>query len=165
MLKISKKSKHDLLGVQNSIMKVAMWAEDKLGNTRPEFGAYMAYSARLEFGYSAANGTQVPGRPHLMPAVTYSMPFISATLKAFITKNLDTGNLTPSKELLEQAWEVTLNAQPRQFAVENSPYLYGFHRRSIRGYGNNRDAPTDQQIEADTMDAISEAQRSNVGGK
>ena len=36
---------------------------------RPQFGAYMSYSAVLELGAKLPNGTIIPPRPHILPAI------------------------------------------------------------------------------------------------
>jgi len=113
-------------------------------NVHPEFGAYMWYSKWLEEGT-----VKMAARPHIVPAVKSAMSSIVASLAADARKILfdvwfgmsSSWNIHAVQLKLEAAWVRALNDKPRQFATgrPQCPVLYGFHRRSIRGYAQKPD--------------------------
>ena len=121
---------------------------------RPEFGAYMMYSAILELG-----GVQktYPARPHIIPSVIAKRDVILKEILTFQMNALkqSTGQRNSqgqfvaayaggaaTKDALEKAWMRALNGAVRPHAVNMAKQLeawqYGFHARSIHGYVTER---------------------------
>lgn len=117
----------------------------------PTFGAYMRYSAVLEFGWrdrrsakfrlqGGALVASTSGIPHIHPAIRNNIGFITKYLLDRVAipalkDHFDTKGKSWPKTVknLEKAWTSILNDKPRRDAVARAPYQYGFHRRSIQG--------------------------------
>jgi hypothetical protein len=109
------------------------------GTIRAEFGAYMKYSMFLETGTA-----KMPARPHIRPAIFSNKDFITKYTGAFVYTafvNAVKGG-TISKDDVMRMWVQVLNSRPREHAVDSARsqrvYRYGFHIRSIHGYGSER---------------------------
>lgn len=121
---------------------------------RPQFGAYMEYSAVLEYGrkdrrmmeFHIPGGFLVSstGAPHIRPAVYSNIPAITKHLRdvgqqacreTLYAQAAGKPPLSLAKMIarVEKAWGQVLNDKPRRDAVKNAPYEFGFHRRSIQG--------------------------------
>jgi len=129
-----------LVRVLGSLHSVRTQFGQALRRVNPEFGAYMPYSSFQEEG---RRDIKMRFNPHLLPAIlnnagwiTQNMAFelrpaLSATLQGRV-------NLNTLKAQIRRAWEVVLNGKPREDAIANAPEEFGFHKMTIRGYGDER---------------------------
>lgn len=121
---------------------------------QPRFGAYMEYSAVLEYGWKDGRSAAFHvrgdilvvssvGIPHIRPAVLSNIGTIVTHLRdtgvkacreVLYAKGVGTPLTTAQMvKRVEMAWGQVLNDKPRRDAVNNAPYEFGFHRRSIQG--------------------------------
>lgn len=131
---------------------------------KPQFGAYMRYSAILENGSKympighiktdPVTGKPMAGKkpigPHIRPAIENNAGLLLKGVTDFLVVMTDQHlngvrffNSAAVKMALSKKWDQLLNSKPRQDAAAKAPFEFGFHRRSIRGYSN---APTSSQI-------------------
>jgi len=139
----------DLTEFQKSVDQMRLDFGPTFNKVKPTFGAYMRYSAVLEFGwrdkrmarFHVRGGSVVSsdsGIPHIYPAIRNNAKAITEVLYDRVRKYVDVklkrkGSESAHLKELEKAWGAALNDKPRRYAVERAPYQYGFHRRSIQG--------------------------------
>lgn len=126
--------------LQRKLFEIQKVLPEVLTSVSPEFGAYMRYSGFLEDGTR-----RMPPRPHIRPAIFGNADFIVSSLRTEVTKALanygKSGNF-PSKKAIIRMWVRILNDKPRRNAVNSAiaqqVWEFGFHIRSIRGFGDKR---------------------------
>lgn len=118
-----------------------------LSGVIPEFGAYMPYSLFQEegrSGWSRDSGSSPRHQyyPHILPAITKNAAYItrelSRRLYPVMLQAMNGANVQTMRAEIRKSWEEVLNAKPRLDAIAGAPEEYGFHKSTIRGYGNER---------------------------
>jgi len=143
-----------------------------LRTSMPEFGAYMYYSIYLEKGrltkagagrINKKRGAIIKGagsaRAHIRPAIFGNKAYITDYVRDFTQEHLKLAverGLTTTPNQVAQMWTRVLNARPREHAVDSAPFRFGFHRRSIRGYGFPRASSEIKQQQDEARQAIRE---------
>jgi len=128
----------------------------------PEFGAYMRYSSILE-----------KRNPHIARAIQQNGEYIRVELQRRLGRvvyRYAVSGMSPAdaKKEVANAWEEVLNAKPRWWAINRAQVEFGFHRYTIRGYGNRRtlaDIRAQQKMLHAEREVMRRTSRHNGGGQ
>ena len=112
--------------------RVRTFITDAIANVHPEFGAYMRYSKFLE-----------ARRPHIAKSIQANGEYIRIELQRRLGRLLYSyavSGTSPidARKQVAKAWEDVLNGKPRWWAIKRAQVEFGFHRYTIRGYGEPR---------------------------
>lgn len=133
------------------------------------FGAYMPYSAALEFGYTHyRSNLWHKARPHIVPAIRENQALILQQVaegyRVILLKSIGTGaavrSLNSASEIqteMEKVWEIVLNGKVRMDAISNAEskgiLATGMHISTISGWGK---APTADWIKSRQKELMTE---------
>ena len=143
--------------LQKDLLTASNTYATELKKVKPQFGAYMLYSIFLEEGTKKMpighvrvsirkrlkRSTKIafgkPIGPHILPAITNNATFlvrgVGGEVIRLFAQQIKTGRKPQNiSGRVAQAWVRFLNDRPRQQAVKNAPFEFGFHMRSIRGW-------------------------------
>ena len=135
----------EIAKVTKKVEDMRAWFELIVAGVRPEYGAYMPYSMFQEVGIPGSE-PPFPFTPHIEPSIMRNATFIRQGLQRGLSQLIlrysrtDFPVLKSARKEVSKVWEGVLNAKPRIDAMKNAPVEYGFHRSTIRGYGDARTA-------------------------
>lgn len=109
---------------------------DVVSGVESEFGAYMRYSVFLELAHKSKSG-------HLYGALMANRDYITRELRKRIIPSAikftrTGGSISAAQKEWAHQVELVLNRNPRIHAIRNAPVEFGFHRSTIRAYGEAR---------------------------
>lgn len=138
----------DLGRIAKTLGKVDHKFRIAAGRVVAAFGAYMPYSAALEFGYTHyLSNKWHKAKPHIIPAINENKAAIKASiaeayaaiLEGVIQERPNFTTVNGIQEQMEMAWNVILNGKVKADAIARANQLglsaSEMHISTIRGWG------------------------------